>query len=259
MTRTARRFLRQRWGVPIVGVIGYLLAVAGPARGTTPVDWNLTVNVKPLFPYVHPNSQDRIRVLISSDAPCGGVTFANEPPVLSGRTIRLQGHRFPPLFECYYSRLQEEVVLPPLPINPSFEPNVYRLELYDEELLIHSEELDVFRPRDGLWLVVGPAGPQGRGVAVSVRLTDPVAGPPRETAAVMDTPTSGHFWFFDPDNVEVTAKVVDGRPVNGRLWVFLTGMSNLGFTVTVRSCATCVRTYVNPPGERLNVIDTELP
>ena len=34
------------------------------------------------------------------------------------------------------------------------------------------------------------------------------------------TADTGAFWFFDPANVEVLLKVLDGRPVNGQFWVF---------------------------------------
>ncbi|HBL25905.1 MAG TPA: hypothetical protein DD490_03620, partial [Acidobacteria bacterium] len=31
---------------------------------------------------------------------------------------------------------------------------------------------------------------------------------------------TGYFWFFDAGNVEVVLKVLDGRPLNGKFWVF---------------------------------------
>ncbi len=34
--------------------------------------------------------------------------------------------------------------------------------------------------------------------------------------AVAVTADSGYFWFFDPDNVEIVAKALDGCAVNGR-------------------------------------------
>jgi hypothetical protein len=38
---------------------------------------------------------------------------------------------------------------------------------------------------------------------------------------------SGVFWFFDPDNVEVFAKVLDGCAINGHYWVFAAGLTDL--------------------------------
>ena len=55
--------------------------------------------------------------------------------------------------------------------------------------------------------------------------------------AVPITRESGYFTFFGPDNVEVTVKILDGRAVNGRYWVFISGMTDLEFTATVRHCA----------------------
>jgi hypothetical protein len=74
---------------------------------------------------------------------------------------------------------------------------------------------------------------------------------------------SGAFWFFDPANIEVTIKVLDGRPVNGHFWVFIANMSTVEFTVTVEDCPPdglplpCTpRSYRNPPFANQNFIDT---
>ena len=40
------------------------------------------------------------------------------------------------------------------------------------------------------------------------------------------TEDTGYFWFFDPANIEIVVKVLDGRPVNGSFWVFYGGLSN---------------------------------
>lgn len=61
------------------------------------------------------------------------------------------------------------------------------------------------------------------------------------------TGDSGTFWFFDPANVELTVKVLDGCAATGRYWVFLSGLTNVGVTVTVTDAKTGkVKTYVNP-------------
>jgi len=63
------------------------------------------------------------------------------------------------------------------------------------------------------------------------------------------TDDSGYFWFFDPSNPELLVKVLDGTPVNGRFWVFLGGLSDVDYTVTVTDRFTLkVRTYKNPHG-----------
>jgi hypothetical protein len=45
---------------------------------------------------------------------------------------------------------------------------------------------------------------------------------------------SAYATFFDPSNVEVVLKVLDGRGLNGHFWVFVTGLTNVGTTVRVR-------------------------
>lgn len=65
--------------------------------------------------------------------------------------------------------------------------------------------------------------------------------------AITLTEDSGYFWFFDADNVEVTAKVLNGCGVNGRYWVFLSGLTNVEVTVTVTDTANGdTKTYTNP-------------
>ncbi|HEX2252341.1 MAG TPA: hypothetical protein VHQ65_03630 [Thermoanaerobaculia bacterium] len=48
---------------------------------------------------------------------------------------------------------------------------------------------------------------------------------------------TGLFWFFDPDNVELTVKVLDGCAVNGHWWVFLASGSTVGYQITVEDTA----------------------
>ncbi len=68
---------------------------------------------------------------------------------------------------------------------------------------------------------------------------------------------TGTFWFFDPANVELVVKVLDGRGVNGRFWVFYGALSNVGYTVTVTDTRTGrSKRYVNPPGTMASVADT---
>jgi hypothetical protein len=72
---------------------------------------------------------------------------------------------------------------------------------------------------------------QGTGVGVAVPLTD----------------TTGHFWFFSADNLEVVVKVVSGCAFNSRYWVFAGGLTNVEVTLTVTDLQTgTVKTYLNP-------------
>jgi ELWxxDGT repeat protein len=68
---------------------------------------------------------------------------------------------------------------------------------------------------------------------------------------------TGTFWFFDPANVELIAKALDGRPVNGAFWSFFGGLSDTEYWVTVTDTVDQrSRTYHNPPGEICGVGDT---
>lgn len=67
---------------------------------------------------------------------------------------------------------------------------------------------------------------------------------------------TGYFWFFGPGSVEVILKVLDGRSVNGRFWLFYGALSNVEYTLTVTDTATgAVRTYHNPSGTFASVAD----
>ncbi len=74
------------------------------------------------------------------------------------------------------------------------------------------------------------------------------------TALSSDT---GSFWFFNDRNVELLVKVLDGRPVNGRFWVFYGALSNVGYTLRLTDTETGeVRSYENPAGRFGSQADT---
>ncbi|HZF11806.1 MAG TPA: sialidase family protein [Thermoanaerobaculia bacterium] len=71
------------------------------------------------------------------------------------------------------------------------------------------------------------------------------------------TDGGGGFWFFSPESVELVVKMVDGRPVNGRFWLFGGALSDVAYTLTVTEVATAkVRTYINPRGRLASFADT---
>lgn len=60
---------------------------------------------------------------------------------------------------------------------------------------------------------------------------------------------SSFWWFFGPTNYELGVKVLDGCAVNGHFWVFASGLTNQGWTVTVRDGRSgLLKTYDNPLG-----------
>jgi hypothetical protein len=71
------------------------------------------------------------------------------------------------------------------------------------------------------------------------------------------TGDTGRFWFFTANNIELIVKVVDGRAVNGRFWLFSGALSNVEYTITVTDTSTgLVRTYANPSGSLISLADT---
>jgi ELWxxDGT repeat protein len=75
--------------------------------------------------------------------------------------------------------------------------------------------------------------------------------------AVPLTGDTGTFWFFDAANVELLVKVLDGRPFNGKFWVFYGALSNVEYTLRVTDTQTGkAKTYSNPRGRLASVADT---
>ena len=63
----------------------------------------------------------------------------------------------------------------------------------------------------------------------------------------MFTNDTGYFWFFSDSNVELVIKVLG--PVNGKFWVFASGLTNVGVDIVVLDTATGIaKTYQNPVG-----------
>ncbi|HSK76060.1 MAG TPA: hypothetical protein VLQ45_06350, partial [Thermoanaerobaculia bacterium] len=72
---------------------------------------------------------------------------------------------------------------------------------------------------------------------------------------------SGLFWFFQASNPEILVKILDGRPVNGHWWVFISSNTSLEFKVHVGRRIEAdppfdqEKTYVSPAGANKNFID----
>lgn len=227
-------------------VAGLGLNVAHAA--TEPVAWDLVVDTNP----ARPTTEETVRVLLTVDAlPDCTVLDFSEPPQIEGFRIRFQGRQGSPSVLCVPIRAEYEFTLPRLET-----PGDYRLEIMDGDVLLRSQRLEVVAPLRILSF--------SDSIAVTLRLTDPRVAPARDAPAVQLTKEAGYFWFFTPENIEVTVKVLDGRPVNGHYWIFLSGMTDLGLTVTVTNFENCAsvncptKTYTNQPGKRLNIIDTNL-
>lgn len=90
-------------------------------------------------------------------------------------------------------------------------------------------------------------GPEGRYRVTATWVTgDGGTGEGRLVPLTADT---GAFWFFDDANIELVVKVLTACPVNGHVWVFAAGLTDVAVTLTVVDTVTGVpRTYGNPLG-----------
>ena len=100
----------------------------------------------------------------------------------------------------------------------------------------------------------------GERFAVEVEFVDPKDGFGKagQVLPALSTGSTGFFWFFSPGNVELAAKVLDGRALNGKFWFLYGGLSDVEFVITVTDTETGeVRSYRNPPGSVCGGIDTQ--
>ena len=75
--------------------------------------------------------------------------------------------------------------------------------------------------------------------------------------AIPGVGSTGYFWFFEAENVELVVKVLDGAPLNGKFWVFYGSLSDVESWVKVTDTQTGkVKTYHNRPGSLANLADT---
>jgi photosystem II stability/assembly factor-like uncharacterized protein len=74
-------------------------------------------------------------------------------------------------------------------------------------------------------------------------------GPSTPATAVPLTGDTGYFWFFDPTNIELVAKVLTGCTVNNDYWVFAGGLTDVGVRIKVTDTVTgAAKSYSNAVG-----------
>jgi ELWxxDGT repeat protein len=86
---------------------------------------------------------------------------------------------------------------------------------------------------------------------VTAGFLDPLIPELGEQAAqpVQATADSGHFWFFEEGNLELTVKVLDGRSINGAWWVYFGALSDVAYSVVVTDLESgAVKRYESRPG-----------
>ena len=92
---------------------------------------------------------------------------------------------------------------------------------------------------------------------VSVTWHDQRSGDTGVGTAVPFGPNSGFFWFFNDANIELVAKILDGRPVNQHFWFFYGALSDVEYTIRVVDTMTDEeQEYTNAPGDICGQGDT---
>jgi hypothetical protein len=70
------------------------------------------------------------------------------------------------------------------------------------------------------------------------------------SAPLTGNESTGLLWFFGPENTELTVKVLEGCPLGGYWWVFVTSGSTVEYELTVTDTTTGeARTYSHEIGE----------
>lgn len=135
---------------------------------------------------------------------------------------------------------------------------LYTIEVQEGEYPGYSKMFEVAGPDPDLELLAADQSV----FTVALQFEQP-GSEPGTAYGVPLTRQSGYFWFFNPDNAEVTIKILDGRAVNGKYWVFLASMTGLQFTARVTQCPVnpeigppcVVREYRSQPHANGNIID----
>lgn len=117
-------------------------------------------------------------------------------------------------------------------------------------------------------LLLHPEQPLADQFVARVDWSAPAIGASGQAVPTLLSSDSGHFTFFDPSNVEVTLKLLDGRGTNGHWWLFVASQTSLPYTLTVTRGLDCgfddvppphceVYTFHHPGGTPQNHVDIE--
>lgn len=101
---------------------------------------------------------------------------------------------------------------------------------------------------------------QGNVILRNLRWRVPQTGQIGCGTAVPHLQDTGHFWFFGSENLELTCKVIDGRTVNQKYWIFCGALTDVEWWVEARNNANPElpgKTYYNPPGQMASFADVD--
>jgi hypothetical protein len=149
-----------------------------------------------------------------------GVALLDDELFEGTESLRLEVSRVDGSVTTLLAEAEVEIVDDDAPTSGGCVPSAQRLCLQDGRFQV-----------EGTWRVASG----GSGAAVAAGLTA----------------SSGTFWFFSPDNVEVLLKVLDGCAVPGleSFWVFVAATTDVDFTLTVLDTHSgVVQQYRNPLG-----------
>jgi subtilisin family serine protease len=123
-----------------------------------------------------------------------------------------------------------------------------RIDAVDAYAILSSLGGDTCTPSDEIACLIG-----GRFEVSIGWVTNSDSGPGRVMSfngARASSDQSAFFWFFNAENFEMGVKMVDACSFNGQYWVFVSGLTNQGFEVTVRDTVTgTIKRYINPLGK----------
>jgi len=147
---------------------------------------------------------------------------------------------------CSSHDTKKTIVVSGTPVDPEPEPEP------EEPLTVCPDDPDALCFLDGRF-------------KVSVTWSDPARsgdsgiGKPLAEDPLPDQDTTGFFWFFNPNSVDLIVKFLDGAP-NGAVWFFSGGLSDAEYTIRVEDRASephTVKTYENIAGNICGLADTE--
>ena len=201
--------LRQPFSsAPTILLVSLLASFSSPGRA-------LEVEIRP----ESPTDQDVISFRVVGESRCHLDWLT---PVLWQGVIRLYSQRTDISDVCPGGpwSIDQTFLLGPM------RQGVYPVEVASEGQLIHRT------------IVVSPPGPTLRLLddrfEVFARFFPRESTLPHLASARPLTERSGVLWFFERENAELTVKLVDGRVVNDRFWLFVASLTDLGYEVVVR-------------------------